>query len=147
MRRCVHINISLSTGRSKVEESSGVKCQKQSIISLHGVSTVKQWALYHSIASVGGSTADMDGWLKMTVQWWWFHVQCSQSEQSISQRYQSLSLPLAAGRSMAVSWWLCIPGPLFPWLTMTSCFVHVTYLIPGERERRQITELSEITNC
>ena len=39
-------------------------------------SGLKQWAIYHYIASLGDGTADADSWLKMTVQRWWFQTHC-----------------------------------------------------------------------
>ena len=51
-----------------------------SIIVLQEVeSGLKQCALFHFIASLGDGTADTDGWLKMTVQCWWFQTRCSES--------------------------------------------------------------------
>ena len=41
-------------------------------------SGLKQWALYHYIAGLSDGTADADGWLEMTVQWWWFQAHCSE---------------------------------------------------------------------
>ena len=54
---------------------------------------------------MGGSTADTDVWWKMTVQWWWFNVHI------LKVNSQYLPLPLAAGSSMTVSWWLNKWGP------------------------------------
>ena len=58
----------------------------------------KKWAFYHYIARLGDGTADADGWLKMTIQWWWFQTHCSE-KQNTSQKGQSLPFPLVAGRT------------------------------------------------
>ena len=57
-------------------------------------SDLKQWALYHYIASLGDGTADADGWLKMTVV-----SNTLLRGQSTSQKGQSLPFLLVAGRS------------------------------------------------
>ena len=55
-------------------------CLNIIIISLQeAASGLKQWALYHYIASLGDGTADANGWLTMTVQWWWFQTHCSEN--------------------------------------------------------------------
>ena len=36
--------------------------------------------LYLYIASLGDCTAETDVWLKITVQWCWFHTHCSETE-------------------------------------------------------------------
>ena len=80
-------------------------------------SGLKQWALYHYIANLGDGTADTDGWLKMTVQWWWFQTHCSEI-QSTSQK----------GQSFPFLWWLVAQTAVSLWFSSPGFHVSRTYL-------------------
>ena len=102
-----------------------------SIIALQEAeSGLKQWALYHYITSLGDGTADTDGWLKMTVQWWWFQTHCSESRAHI-KRVSPCPLLWWLVAQTAVTIWFSSPVSLSSELTC-QCSVQ-SPTSPGEK--------------
>ena len=100
-----------------------------SIIALQEAeSGVKQWALYHYIASLGDGTVDADGWLTMMVQWFqWFQTHCSESRARLKRVSSCPKFPLVAGRSngrffMVQQLWFLVSWTYFSMLST------ITYL-------------------
>ena len=74
-------------------------------------SGLKQWAPYHYIASLGDGMADADGWLKMTVQWWWFQTHCSEIRAHLKRVSPCPFLWWLVAQT-AVTIWFSNPGSL-----------------------------------
>ena len=106
-------------------------------------SGLKQWALYHYIASLGDGTANTDGWLKMTVHDGGFK-HTAQIAEHISKG-SVLALTLVAGRSNGCFFMVqqpC-PGSLSPGLLANACTI--TYLTRW-KERGTIRFIPELVH-
>ena len=115
-----------------------------SIIALQEAdSGLKQWALYHYIASLGDGTADTDGWLTMTVHDGGFK-HTAQKAEHISKG-SVLALTLVAGRSNGCFFMVqqpC-PGSLSTGLLANACTI--TYLTRW-KERGTIKLIPELVH-
>ena len=83
-----------------------------------------------NVASLGDGTADTDGWLKMTVQWWWFQTHCSEIRAHLKRGSPCPFLWWLVAQT-AVSLWFSSPGSSSLGLTW-QCFVQ-SPTSPGEK--------------
>ena len=97
-------------------------------------SGLKQWALYHYIASLGDGTADTDGWLTMTVHDGGFKHTAQKAEH------------ISKGQSLPLLWWLVafFPGSLSPGLLLAIACT-ITYLTRW-KERGTIRFIPELVH-
>ena len=106
-------------------------------------SGLNQWALYHYITSLGDGTADADGWLKMTVQWWWFQTHCSGIRAHLKRVSPCTFLWWLVAQT-AVSVWFMQQ----PWFLVSRTYVanalynHLPHQVKRERHYKLYTRTS-----
>ena len=103
---------------------------------------VKQWALYHYIASLGDGTADADGWLNMTVQWCWFQSKKAEhvskgSVLALSSGGWSLKRPFIYGSAALV--------PCLSDLLANALYNHLPHQVKREMHYKVYTRTSALS--
>ena len=107
-------------------------------------SGLKQWALYHYIASLGDGTADTDGWLTMTVHgsWWWFQTHCSESRAHLKR---VSPCPYSGGWSLKRLFLYgsgALPWFLVSWTSCQCLYNHLPHQVKRERHYKVYTRTS-----